>query len=188
MKYKLQMLLCSRCQPEILNLQTHWQWPDDVYTSLRVLKSWWRVESFSQPWWSMSMESTSWWRTGFRQWKRERDRGTTQRPTSLCLFNVCGEKLWYHRCAIPNVACLCPWMELSRPKWMNEQDEVYRLHFSSTFSLLRMLMSFIVNICFEEHLNTAWNEGQNPCHTDWMKQSSGASIYFTYETYFYIYW
>lgn len=62
----------------------------------------------------------------------------------------------------------------------------HRLLFSARFSLPCMLKSHLVHVCFEEHLNAARDEGRDPCHADWMKQSSGASIYFAYETYFYM--
>lgn len=104
---------------------------------------------------------------------------TTQRPPSLCLLTFVGEtvisSLCNNKCHV-HVFLTVP----TTNEGMNEQDEVYRL-------LIWLCMSIVVHICFEEHLNTGWSEGQNPCHSDWMKQSSGASIYFAWGTYFYMY-
>lgn len=32
-----------------------------------------------------------------------------------------------------------------------------------------LYVDVILHICFEEHLNTAWNEGRNPCYIDWQE-------------------
>lgn len=58
-------------------------------------------------------------------------------PLSLIVWE---EKLWCHRCAITNITHMCSRKNLSCPKWMNEQHEVYFL--APGFPLLCKLFCF----------------------------------------------
>lgn len=147
------------------------------YSSLRVLKSWWRDESFIQRWWLTRMESTSWWRTEFREWRRgrERESGKTQRPNLPLSLNVCREKLWCHRCAITMTRACVLWKRLNeRARWS----------VSFTFQVFFTLYVFFIFV-----LKSTWTQHKMKDKipvvlTGWSSLRAGASIYFAYETYF----
>lgn len=146
--------------------------------SLRVLKSWWRDESFIQPWRSTSTESTSWWRMEFRNWRRE-GRAKDQPPSvpqhlqgETVTPSLCNNKCSGHG-----------FMKESVPSKVNEREnEVYFL-LQIFFALYVDVILYIIHV-FQRAFEHRMRWRLKLLLTWW----SSASIYFAFETYFYMYW
>lgn len=148
---------------------------------LRVLRSWWRDESFRQPWWSTNAASTNWWRTEFNRPGEPRE---NKSKDHLMLFvfpsSVRGDKLWCHCRAIMSPSKVNETV-LSE---VNEPNEVSSL--APTFLSAFMLLSYFVYFLFLnalEHLVKFWMKSllTGRC-------IQRVHLFILLETYFYISW